>query len=71
MFFQSHTMTSITYAVRWIECTGNGDLECEQLFASEAEAISWLEDIECGVGPDGHPNASFFDHCGPRTIEPV
>ena len=34
VFFQSNTMTSITYAVRWTEATDNGDLDCEQLFAS-------------------------------------
>ena len=64
-------MTSFTYAVRWIECTGNGDLSCEELFESKQAALDWLDDIESGVGPDGHPNDSFFDHCGPRTIEPV
>ena len=64
-------MTSITYAVRWTEATGNGDLDCEQLFASEQAAVAWLDDMEHGVGPDGHPNASMFDHCGPRTIEPA
>lgn len=61
-------MTSTTYAVRWIEVTGNGDLECEQLFASRSDAEAWLDYIEHGIGPDGHPNDSFFDHCGPRTI---
>ena len=62
---------SPTFAVRWVEATGNGDLYCEQLFASYELAEAWLTDIEEGVGPDGHPNSTMFEHCGPRTIEPV
>ena len=64
-------MTSFTHAVRWIEATGNGDLYCEELFASEADAKSWLHEMECGVDEYGHPNETIFDHCGPRTIVPV
>lgn len=64
-------MTSITYAVRWTEATGNGDLDCQELFASEAEAIAWLEDMLYGTGPDGHPNSTMFDHCTRPVVVPV
>ena len=62
-------MTSITYAVRWTEATGNGDIFHEQLFDSQDQAQAWLDEHE-GNDPMGYPSV-FFDHCGPRTIEPA
>jgi hypothetical protein len=59
-------MTSFTHAVRWIECTGNGDLDCEELFESLDAAQQWLAEAET---EDEHGYLPvIFDHCGPRTI---
>ena len=59
-------MTSFTYAVRWVEATGNGDLFHERLFDSQDQAQAWLADAESedewGYAP------VIFEHCGPRTI---
>lgn len=62
-------MTSITYAVRWTECTGNGDIYHERLFDSQEQASAWLAAFEAD-DDYGFPS-TFFDHCGPRSIMPV
>ena len=62
-------MTSITYAVRWIEATGNGDLYHERLFDSQDQAQAWLTEAESD--DEYGYSSTLFDHCGPRTIEPA
>ena len=68
MFFYFNSVTSTTYAVRWVEATGNGDLHHERLFASLSDANSWLTDAEA---EDDHGYLPvLFEHCGPRTVSP-
>ena len=62
-------MTSHTYAVRWTEATGNGDIDHEELFDSLEQAQAWLSEAE---GPDEYGyDPTIFDHCGPRVIVPA
>ena len=52
-------MTSTLYAVRWVEATGNGDLQHERLFASLSDAHTWLAQAEAD-DDYGYPS-TFFD----------
>ena len=62
-------MSSLTYAVRWTECTGNGDIDHERLFDSQDQATAWLTDAESEDEYGYLP--VIFEHCGPRVIVPL